>query len=78
MRGTFLQTEAHSDKLWLVYPRVLEREEGRHARVTSGRSDTRRSSSVCSQHQLQYVLDLDPLAEFAIQPMAMRDSSRAQ
>jgi hypothetical protein len=35
IQGTFLQTDAHSDELWLVYPKVLDREEGRHTRVTS-------------------------------------------
>jgi hypothetical protein len=40
-RGHFLQIDAHSEELCLLYPRVLDHEERRHARVTSWRSDAR-------------------------------------
>jgi hypothetical protein len=55
-RGHFLQIDAHREELCLLYPRVLDREERRYARVTLWRSHARRSSSVCSTDHLPHDL----------------------
>jgi len=57
VQGPFLQIDAHREEVSLVYPRVLDREERRYARVTSWWSDVRRASSVCSTDHLPDDLD---------------------